>query len=85
MTMVLGRGRALSGSPRSSARRAVYGTYARRSVVGAEPAAGAEWAAIPGLVTSLASAGVPIYRVAPQEATLEYTYFALQTEKEEMS
>jgi len=48
-------------------------------------AAGAEWAAIPGLVTSLASAGVRIYRVAPQEASLEDTYFALQTEKEEMS
>ncbi len=48
-------------------------------------AAGAEWAAIPGLVTSLASAGVRIYRVAPQEASLEDTYFALQSEKEEMS
>jgi len=48
-------------------------------------AAGAEWAAIPGLVTSLASAGVHIYRVAPQEASLEDTYFALQREKEEMS
>jgi ABC-2 type transport system ATP-binding protein len=48
-------------------------------------AAGAEWAAIPGLVTSLASAGVRIYRVAPQEASLEDTYFALQHEKEEMS
>ena len=48
-------------------------------------AAGAAWAAIPGLVTSLASAGVHIYRVAPQEASLEDTYFALQSEKEEMS
>jgi ABC-2 type transport system ATP-binding protein len=48
-------------------------------------AAGAEWAAIPGLVTSLASAGVHIYRVAPQEASLEEAYFALQTEKEVMS
>jgi ABC-2 type transport system ATP-binding protein len=48
-------------------------------------AAGAEWAAIPELVTSLAYAGVHIYRVAPQEASLEDTYFALQTEKEEMS
>ncbi|MFN2182868.1 MAG: ABC transporter ATP-binding protein [Anaerolineae bacterium] len=48
-------------------------------------AAGAEWAAIPGLVTSLASAGVRIYRVAPQEASLEDTYFALQTDKEVMS
>jgi ABC-2 type transport system ATP-binding protein len=48
-------------------------------------AAGAAWAAIPGLVRSLASAGVRIYRVAPQEASLEDTYFALQQEKEEMS
>ncbi|MBN1135510.1 MAG: ABC transporter ATP-binding protein [Anaerolineae bacterium] len=48
-------------------------------------AAGAEWAAIPGMVTSLASAGVHIYRVAPQEASLEDAYFALQREKEEMS
>jgi ABC-2 type transport system ATP-binding protein len=48
-------------------------------------AAGVEWAAIPGLVTSLASAGVHIYRVAPQEASLEDAYFALQTEKEVMS
>jgi ABC-2 type transport system ATP-binding protein len=48
-------------------------------------AAGAEWAAIPGLVTSLASAGVHIYRVAPQEASLEEAYFALQSKKEEMS
>jgi ABC-2 type transport system ATP-binding protein len=48
-------------------------------------AVGAQWAAIPGLVTSLASAGVHIYRVAPQEASLEDTYFALQREQEEMS
>jgi len=48
-------------------------------------AAGVEWAAIPGLVTSLASAGVQIYRVAPQEASLEDAYFALQSDKEEMS
>jgi ABC-2 type transport system ATP-binding protein len=48
-------------------------------------AAGAAWAAIPGLVTSLASAGVHIYRVAPQEASLEDAYFALQREQEEMS
>jgi ABC-2 type transport system ATP-binding protein len=52
---------------------------------GAIVAAGADWAAIPGLVTSLAAAGVRIYRVAPQEASLEDTYFALQTEKGEMS
>ena len=48
-------------------------------------AAGAEWEAIPGLVASLASSGVRIYRVAPQEASLEEAYFALQSEKEEMS
>jgi ABC-2 type transport system ATP-binding protein len=48
-------------------------------------AAGVEWAAVPGLVTSLASAGVHIYRVAPQEASLEDTYFALQREQEVMS
>jgi ABC-2 type transport system ATP-binding protein len=48
-------------------------------------AAGVEWAAVPGLVTSLASARVQIYRVAPQEASLEEAYFALQSEKEEMS
>jgi len=48
-------------------------------------AAGVPWAAIPGLVRSLASAGVQIYRVAPQEASLEDAYFALQQEKEEMS
>jgi ABC-2 type transport system ATP-binding protein len=48
-------------------------------------AAGAEWVAIPGLVTSLASAGVRIYRVAPRGASLEDTYFALQREKEVVS
>jgi len=48
-------------------------------------AAGAGRESIPGLVTSLASAGVHIYRVAPQEVSLEDTYFALQQEKEEMS
>jgi ABC-2 type transport system ATP-binding protein len=52
---------------------------------GALVAAGAQWAAIPGLVTSLASAGVRIYRVAPQEASLEDTYFALHGEQEELS
>jgi hypothetical protein len=60
------------------------GVSARREN-GTIVAAGAEWAAIPGLVTSLASAGVHIYRVAPQEVSLEDTYFALQQEKEEMS
>jgi ABC-2 type transport system ATP-binding protein len=48
-------------------------------------ASGAGGDTIPALVTSLASAGVRIYRVAPQEASLEDTYFALQREKEEMS
>ena len=48
-------------------------------------ASGAEREAIPGLVTSLASAGVRIYRVAPQEASLEDIYFALQGEEEDRS
>jgi len=48
-------------------------------------AAGVQWAAIPGLIAKLASAGVHIYRVAPQEVSLEDAYFALQQEKEEMS
>ena len=45
-------------------------------------AAGAERATIPGLVTSLASAGVRIYRVVPQDAPLEDIYFALHSEQE---
>jgi ABC-2 type transport system ATP-binding protein len=48
-------------------------------------AVGAERPAIPGLVASLASAGVRIYRVAPQEASLEDIYFALHGEQEVMS
>jgi ABC-2 type transport system ATP-binding protein len=48
-------------------------------------AAGAGGETIPGLVTSLASAGVRIYRVAPQEASLEDIYFALHGEEEVMS
>lgn len=40
---------------------------------------------IPEIVTSLASAGVRIYRVAPQEAPLEDIYFALHSEQEEIS
>jgi ABC-2 type transport system ATP-binding protein len=45
----------------------------------------AERETIPGLVTSLASAGVRLYRVAPQEAQLEDIYFALLGEQEEAS
>ena len=52
---------------------------------GAIIAAGAGGETIPALVTSLASAGVRIYRVAPQEASLEDIYFALHGEQEEMS
>jgi ABC-2 type transport system ATP-binding protein len=52
---------------------------------GAIVASGAGGETIPALVTSLASAGVRIYRVAPQEASLEDIYFALQGEREEMS
>jgi ABC-2 type transport system ATP-binding protein len=40
---------------------------------------------IPGLVTSLTSGGVRIYRVSPQEAPLEDIYFALHSEQEEIS
>ena len=47
-------------------------------------ASGTEREAIPGLVAALASAGVRIYRVAPQEASLEDIYFALHGEEEEV-
>jgi ABC-2 type transport system ATP-binding protein len=49
---------------------------------GAIIASGVGQETIPGLVTSLASAGVRIYRVASQEASLEDIYFALHREKE---
>ena len=52
---------------------------------GAIIASGAGRETIPGLVTSLASAGVRIYRVTPQEAPLEDIYFALHGEQEEIS
>jgi len=52
---------------------------------GAIVASGAGGETIPALVTSLASAGVRIYRVAPQQASLEDIYFALQGEQEVMS
>jgi ABC-2 type transport system ATP-binding protein len=48
-------------------------------------ASGAQREAIPALVAALASAGVRIYRVAPQEASLEDIYFALHGEEEEVS
>lgn len=38
---------------------------------------GAQYDQIPQLVTTLVAAGVPLYRVAPQEPTLEDVYFAL--------
>ena len=38
---------------------------------------GVERQAIPGLVAALVAAGVPIYRLAPQEPSLEDVYFAL--------
>lgn len=41
---------------------------------------GVEREAIPGLVAALAADGLRIYRVAPQEATLEDVYFALHDE-----
>ncbi|MEJ2211233.1 MAG: ABC transporter ATP-binding protein [Anaerolineae bacterium] len=37
---------------------------------------------VPGLVARLAEAGLSIYRVAPQEPSLEDVYFALQGEEE---
>jgi ABC-2 type transport system ATP-binding protein len=40
---------------------------------------------IPGLLAALVTAGVRVYRVAPQEPSLEDVYFALQGEKEESS
>jgi ABC-2 type transport system ATP-binding protein len=52
---------------------------------GAIIASGAEKETIPTLVTSLAAAGVRIYRVTPQEASLEDVYFALHGEQEKMS
>jgi ABC-2 type transport system ATP-binding protein len=52
---------------------------------GAIIASGAGQETIPGLVTSLASAGVRIYKVASQEVSLEDVYFALHGEKEDMS
>jgi ABC-2 type transport system ATP-binding protein len=52
---------------------------------GAIVASGAEKETIPTLVTSLAAAGVRIYRVTPQEASLEHVYFALHGEQEDMS
>ncbi len=60
------------------------GVSARRED-GTIVASGAERETIPNLVTSLASAGVRIYQVAPQETSLEDVYFALHGEQEEMS
>jgi ABC-2 type transport system ATP-binding protein len=48
-------------------------------------ASGVEQEIVPGLLTSLASAGVRVYRAAPQEAPLEDIYFALHSEQEELS
>jgi ABC-2 type transport system ATP-binding protein len=62
-----------------------------RTVLGApEPAeehgiitvASVDREAIPKLVASLVAAGVQVYRVAPQELSLEDVYFALQGEEE---
>jgi len=36
---------------------------------------------IPGLVAALATAGVRVYRVTPEEPSLEDVYFALQGEE----
>jgi ABC-2 type transport system ATP-binding protein len=48
-------------------------------------AMGAGREASPTLIASLVHAGVQIYRVAPQEPSLEDVYFALQGEKEVLS
>ena len=48
-------------------------------------AQGAGREAIPGLISALAAANVPIYRVTPQEPTLEDIYFALHGETPEAS
>jgi hypothetical protein len=37
---------------------------------------------VPGLVASLVGAGLQVYRVAPQEPSLEDVYFSLHGEKE---
>jgi ABC-2 type transport system ATP-binding protein len=42
---------------------------------------GADREAIPGLVAALAAAGIRIYRVTPQEPSLEDVYFALHGEE----
>jgi ABC-2 type transport system ATP-binding protein len=44
---------------------------------------GAGREAIPGLVAALVGAGVQIYRVTPQEPSLEDVYFALHGEETE--
>jgi ABC-2 type transport system ATP-binding protein len=44
--------------------------------------AGADRESIPGLIAALAGAGVKIYRVTPQEPSLEDVYFALHGEEE---
>lgn len=46
---------------------------------------GAEREAIPDLVAALVGAGVRIYRITPQEASLEDVYFALHGEGEAVS
>jgi ABC-2 type transport system ATP-binding protein len=48
-------------------------------------AAGGRREIIPEIITSLSSAGVRIYRVTPQETSLEDIYFALHGEQEVMS
>ena len=42
-------------------------------------------ARIPELVAALVSAGVRVYRVAPQEPSLEEVYFALQNQPADSS
>lgn len=51
--------------------------HVHRSTVNVLQIAGAEHAGIPGLIKSLVLAGVDLYRVQPDEITLQDVYFAL--------
>ncbi len=46
---------------------------------------GVNWEAIPSLVAAIVAAGVRIYRVVPQEPSLEDVYFALHGERDGVS
>ncbi len=63
--------------------RAQLGTVEPQTRNGTVSVTGADREAIPGLVAALVSAGVRIYRVTPQEPSLEDVYFALHGEEQE--